>query len=140
MPVVAAVEFNDLVSSGKRASEAKARHRRFGTAAYHAHLFDRWHPIADQLRHLHFQRVRNPEAQTACRRGAHGINDNLWPVPEKRRSPAADKIDVLVSIDIPNSRTLSASDKEWFGPNVAKRADRRVHAAGDMFLSAMEQF
>ena len=58
MPVIAAVELDDLIASGERAREPDARHRRFRAAVHHSHFFDGRHPFADLTISLPFN---NPE-------------------------------------------------------------------------------
>ena len=57
MPVVTALEFDDLVAFRETAGKPNARHGCFRAAVYHPHFFDRRDPAADQFRHLHFERV-----------------------------------------------------------------------------------
>jgi hypothetical protein len=53
------------------------------------------------------------------------------PVPENLWSPGADKVDVPVSVDVPNERTVAAINHSRLAPNAAKSASWAVHAAGD---------
>ena len=58
---------------------------------------------------------------------------------ENRRAPTADVIDVFISVDIPNPRAFRASYEERVTANIAKRADRRIYAAGNALLCAREK-
>src|SRR2546421_6265535 len=124
MSVITAIELDDLVAPCKPAREPDARHRRLSAAVHHPHFFDRRHPLTDQFRQFHFERIRNSKTQAARGRLAHRIDYHLRRMPKDRRSPTADVIDVFVSIDIPNLRSLSACDEEWLAIDVAKRAHR----------------
>src|SRR2546423_2159014 len=139
MAMIAAVELNDLVPPGKSASETNARHRRFGSAVDHSDFFNRWHPFADQLGHFDFERIWNSKAQSARGRVAYCIDNHFWRVTKNRRTPAADVIDEFLSVDVPNFRTGRALNEKRFAANIAKRADRRINATGNMFLRASEQ-
>ena len=55
------------------------------------------------------------------------------------RAPAADVIDVFVSIDVPNFRTGRALNEKRFAADIAQRAHWRVNAAGNARLGAGEQ-
>src|SRR5207302_9133960 len=102
MAMVAAIKLDDLVEPGKSAGQANARHRRFGSAVDHSDFFDRRHPLANQLGHFEFERIWNSKTQSVRGRVAHGIDNYFWRVTKNRRSPAADVIDVFLSVDVPN--------------------------------------
>src|SRR5581483_10956601 len=108
MSVVAAVEFDDLVSTSESARKPQARHGRLRPAVDHAHLFDRHHPATDEVGHLHFERVWNSKAQTVDRGGGDSIHHNARSVAENRGAPAADVVDVFPAIDIVDAGALRA--------------------------------
>src|SRR5438105_3085151 len=139
MAMIAAVELNDLVPPGKSASETNARHRRFGSAVDHSNFFNRRHPFADQIGHFDFEWIWNSKTQSARGCVAHRIDNYSWCVTKNRRTPAADVIDVFLSIDIPNFRFGRAFNKKWFAANIAKRAHGRIDATGNTILRASEQ-
>ena len=140
MAVVAAVELDDLVASGEPARQPDAGHGCFRAAVHHPHLFDRRHRVANQCRQLDFELIGNAETDPARGRVAHGVDHDFRRVTENGWTPAADIIDVIVSVDIPDSRAFRAHDEERFAPDIAKRADRRVDAARDALLCTGEQF
>src|SRR6202022_3342604 len=88
MSVITTVELDNLVAFCKGARETNARHRRLCPTVDHAHFFDRRHPLADELGHFYFERIRNSETKTAPRRIAHGIDNYFRRVPEGGLSPA----------------------------------------------------
>ena len=53
---------------------------------------------------FYFERIRNPETDAARDRFAEGLDNNIRSVTENSRPPAADVIDVFVSVDIENPR------------------------------------
>ena len=139
MSVVAPVELDDLVASRERAREPNARRSRFRAAIHHPHFLDRRHPLADQFRHFHFERIRNSKAQPARGSVAHGVHDHFRRMPENRRPPAPDVIEIFISIEIPNFRAFCTRDKERFATNVTKRAHGRIHPAGNPFAGARKK-
>ena len=134
MSVVTTVELDDFVAARETAGQPKARHGSFGAAVHHPHFFDGRHPITDQFRHFHFQRVRNSETHAAGGGLAHGSDNDLWRMTENRRPPAADVVNVFSSIDIPNLRAFCALNEKRCAADIAKRAHGRIHPAGDALL------
>ncbi|MEY2547418.1 MAG: hypothetical protein QOG48_2535, partial [Verrucomicrobiota bacterium] len=116
------------------------RHGRFGAAVNETDFFDRRHPIANKLRELDFEWIGNSETQSARRDISHKIDNYIRRVTENGRAPAPDVIDVFIPIDVPDARAFCAIDEEWFAADVAKRADGRVHAAGNYLLRSGEKF
>src|SRR5437588_422023 len=102
MAMIAAIELDDLVPPNKSAGQANARHRGFSSAIDHSDFFDRRHPLANQLGHFDFERIWNSKTQSARGRVAHGIDNYFWRVTKNRRSPAADVIDVFLSVRVQN--------------------------------------
>ena len=137
--VIAAFELDDLVAAGESARQPEAGHRRFGPAVDHPHFLDRRHPAADQLRHFHFERIGDSEADAARRRGADRVDHDLRRVPEDRRAPGADVIDVFIAIDVPDPCALRALDEERLAAETAKGAHRRIDAAGDALQAAAKR-
>src|SRR4029453_10960949 len=60
--MITAIELDDFLAAGECAGEPYTGHGRFCAAVDHPHLFDRWHPLADQFRHLDFEQVGYSEA------------------------------------------------------------------------------
>src|SRR5438552_11306986 len=139
MSVVTTVELDDFVAAGETAGQSKARHGSFGAAAHHPHFLDGRHPVADQLRHFHFQRIRNSKTHAAGGGLAHGIDNDPWRVTENRRPPAADVVDVFISIDISNLRAFYALDEKRCAADIAKRAHRGVYSAGNSLARSREK-
>ena len=129
--VIAALELDDLVAAGEPARQPKAGHRRLRAAVDHSHLLDRRDPAADQLGHFHFERIGNAEADAARGRLADRVEHDRRRVPEDRRAPGADVIDVFVAVDVPNPGALRAVDEERLAAEAAEGAHGGIHAAGD---------
>ena len=140
MPVIAALEFHDFVASGESPRQTQAGHRRLGAAVDHADFSHRGHPRADQLRHFHFERIRNAIAQSASRRRAHRIDHDARGVTEDGRTPSADVVDVFVPVDIPDPCSFRAIHKERLTPDPAESAHRRIDAARNAGTRRGEEF
>src|SRR5207302_4043346 len=139
MPVIATVEFDDLVATSESTRQTNARHVRFRSSVDHSNFFDRGHPPANEFRHFHFERIRNSEAEAAPCRLADSIDNYFWSMTEDRRPPTADVVDVFFPINVPNLRAFGTRDEERFAFYVAKRADRRVYAARNQLLRLREK-
>src|SRR5436305_11465883 len=126
MSMITAVELEDLIAPCERAREADARHSRFCAAVHHPHLLDRWNPIADQFRHLQFQRIGNSKTQSARRSVSNRFEHNFWRMPKNRRSPTAHVINVLIFIHVPDPCAFPASDEKRLTANIAKGTHRRI--------------
>src|SRR5689334_19152187 len=99
MPVIAAFELDYFIPLREPARQANARHRRFGAAVYHPHLFNRGNPSTDQFGHFHFERIGNSETDSALSRVANSVDHHLWRMAQNRRAPSANIIDVFLSLD-----------------------------------------
>jgi len=60
-------------------------------------------------------------------------------VTEDGRSPGAHIINIFVAIDVPHARAFGLMDEERLSAHGAKRAHRRIHAAGDVAQRLGEQ-
>src|SRR5216684_6093026 len=123
MAVITTIEFDDLVPLPETTRQTKARHGGFRPAVDHSNFFDRGHPPANKLRHFHFERIRNSEAQAAHCGIADNIDNCFWSMAEDRRPPTADVVDVFFSIDVPNLRAFGTRDEERLASHVEKRAN-----------------
>src|SRR5262249_15049667 len=136
VPMITAVELDDLIAPGERAREADTRHRRFRAAVDHSHFLDRLNPLADQSRHLHVKSILESKTQSAPRSVADRVDYDFGRVPQNRRSPTAHVVDISISIHIPDLCTFPAIGEKWFAVYVAKRAHRRIYTARNAFLCA----
>jgi hypothetical protein len=104
-----------------------------------AQHFDRRIERANLLGELHLERRRRAEARPTLggeRDVAHHV---VVRVPEDRRAPRADVIDVLRLVLVPEVRALRARDERRLAADRAKRTHRAVHSAGDRFLRASKE-
>jgi len=129
--VVAAFEFDDLVAPGEAARQAQRGHGGFGAGVDHADFLDAGHPLANEARHFHFQRIWNAETDAVCRRFADGGEDDFRRVAEDGGAPGADVINEFIAVDIPNVGALGALDKERFAAHAAEGAHWGIDSAGD---------
>src|SRR5437763_2639726 len=140
MPVIAPVELDDLVAAGESARQPKTRHRGFSSAVDHPYFFDRRHPSAYQFGEFHFEWIRNSKTQSAFSDRTNRIDHHLRSVSKNRRAPAADVINVFLSVDIPDPRAGCALHKKGRAADIPKRADRRIHTARDALLRGRKKF
>src|SRR4029077_16108632 len=111
----------------------------FGAAVDHSDLFNRRHPPTDQVGQFHFQRIRNSETKSTLGGIAHRIDYHFRSVTENVRPPAADVVDIFLSVDIPNPGASGPLDEKWFATNIAKRAHRRIDSGRNSHLSTSKQ-
>ena len=139
MPVVAAFELDDQLAAGEAAREADRGHRRLGARGHQAHALDRRHELADALGELRFFRRWRAVGQRARGCRLHRSDDCGVGVSEQHRAPGADVIDIAPAFCIPQVRAGSALEEPRRATYGTKRAHRRVHAAGNHALRALEE-
>src|ERR1051325_5676985 len=133
MSVIAAIEFDDLISLGESARQTDGGHRRLGPRVAHPNLLNAGHERANQLRHRDFERIGNSKARTVLGRVLDGFYDFWMRMAEYRWPPRADIVDILVSIHVTNTRPLGLVDEKRLPSNRPKRAHRRIHSARNVF-------
>jgi len=139
MPVIAALEFDDLGSAGEPSGEAYAAHGGLGAAVHHAHFFHRRHHAADRLGHFDFQRIRSAKAQSTSRRFTHRLNDRIGRMTKDRRSPCSYEIDQLAVIHRGQSAPTRRLHKKRIATHAPEGSNRRVHPAGDAFFCGFKK-
>ena len=139
MPVIAALEFDDLRPAGEPPGESYAAHGGLGAAVHHAHFLYRRHHAADCLGHFDLQRIRRAKAQSAPRRFTHCLDDRLGRVTKNRRAPSSHKIDQLAVIHRGQSATPCRLHKKRLASHAPEGPHRRVHPAGDAFFCGFEK-
>ena len=91
--MVAALEFDNLVSPGVSAGEPNGGHCGFGATVDHAYFFDGGDKLDNELCQLNFVGVGRAEAGTVLERGGDGFAYDLVVVPVDGGSPGAYEID-----------------------------------------------
>ena len=138
--VVASGEFHDFFAARRAARKADSGHRRLGAGVGHADFFDGGNDLRNQFRHADFRRCVRAETQAAIHGGVNGGADFRIVVPENRRSPRQNVIDKFVPVGRKQAATARALRVKRLHADVAKRADRGIHSAGNEFLRASEKF
>ena len=87
-----------------------------------------------------FKRIGNAEAGAVVGGGLDGGNDFRMRVAENRRPPGADVINVFVAVHVPDVRAFGLVDEKRLAADGAKRAHRRIDAAGNVFQRLGKQF
>src|SRR5262245_11630494 len=90
--------------------------------------------MRDQRRQIDFALCRSSERRTGFQNFLQRQQHFRLSMPEDQWPPRSDVINVLLSVDIPDSRTFAARDKQRFAANRPERADRRVDTSGNQLL------
>ncbi len=140
MSVVATVELQDPVASGRGARKADRGHRCFGAAGNQPDQLDAGERVDDPFRELDLALGRRPEGRALGRRRACRPDDLRMRVPEEQRTPRADEVDVPVPVDVDDVGTLATIEEARRASDRPERPDGGVDAAGDHRSRAGEQF
>ena len=139
MPVIAALEFDDIFPLGEGPRQANGRHGGFSAGADQAQHLDGGHGLGDHFRQLSFRRRAGAEA-CACARGRlDGAHHYGRSVAQNERPPGADIINVAIAIGIEQIRALAAHNHRRRAAHRAEGTHRRVHSAGHEPLGARLQ-
>lgn len=86
----------------------------------------------------HLEFARCPEAGALVDLLLEGGINLLVGVTDNRRSPAADVVDVLVSIDVPAVGILDALEDDWLATHGLESTHGRVDTTGEQLLCLLE--
>ena len=139
VPVIAAIKFDNEIPPGKSTSQADGRHRRLGTAVAETHLLHRWNQRFDALSHRHLLSVRNAKAGAALGGALDRPNNRQGSMPENRRPPGSDVIDVGIAIHVGDPRSGSRSCKEGGASHRPESTDWRVYATRNVLEGFSKQ-
>ncbi len=140
--VIHAFEADDLVALGERAGEARRVEHRLGAGVAQAHHVHARHRVDDFLRETRFVRRRQREHGAALLDEIdHGLGDARRAVAEDHRTQAEQIVDVLVAVDVGETRAFALVDEQRIRvPARPGRARRAVDAARDELACGVEQF
>jgi hypothetical protein len=127
--VVAAGELHHHVAAGEAAGQPDRRHRGLGAGGDQADLLDRRAPD-DLLRQIDLRLGRGAVRRAARERVPDGGHHVGMCMAQQHRTPRADQVDVLATIDVGQPGTGGRPDEAWRPADGPERADGRVHAAG----------
>ena len=139
MAVIAALELDDLVSSGRAACQTDRAHDRLRSRIDHADHLDAGQHGDHLLRHFDLKAGRRAEGKAADHAVIHRLEDIGVAVPEDHRPPRADIVDIFQSVSIQNVAAEALYDKTGSTADRTERADRRVDAAGQHFAAPLKQ-
>ncbi len=139
MPVIAAVEFQQLFATGRRAGQADRAHHRLSAGVNHPHFLDGGDARNDLASQLDLQRRRRPEARAVLTRQLDGFDDGRMGVAENRRPPRTDVIDVVATIDVSQTAASRRADVSRRSADGVKRTDRRIDAARHQRFGTFEK-
>ena len=137
--VIASFKFDNLVAPSEGTCEAQCSHRRFGAGIDKAHHLDVRHKLLDQFREFYFERTGCAET-CAARCGIGNCGDHArMRVTQDERAPRENVINEPIAIHVEQVCARAALDEQRLSADRAKRAHRRIHAAGEELLRAGEE-
>src|SRR5450759_88452 len=107
MTVVATVELDYKVATGRGAGYAECAHRRLGAAVDEPETFDRRHPRANQLPKPDLGRAGRPERAAGLDGGPDRLDDGRVSVAHHEWTESPDVIDAAVAVRVPDERPLA---------------------------------
>ena len=139
MPVVAAVELDNLVSSCDAAGQPNRRHGRFRAGRHEPNAVRVPVVGQDEFAELVFEACGGPEGRAVGQRGRDAFHHRGVGVAKDQRSPRATKVDEFVAVGVPNVGTLSSVHEQGSPPHRFERSNRRVHTAGKQGLGLVKK-
>ena len=139
MAVVAAFELDDLAATGSATGQADGTHPGFGTATDQAHHVHAGHQFQNLFGQFHF--AFGGRAKRKPFRGCflNGLQHRRVAVAQNHGTPGADVIDIALAIGVPEMGTLRALHKTGCSTHGLEGAYRRIDAARNDLLGALEQ-
>ena len=139
MPVIAPLEFDDLVFPGERARQSDCTHRGFGAGVDHADHFNGRHDGGDEFCHFNFTFGGRSKTCSAVGRFFYGAQNLRMGMSEDHRSPGTDVVDVFVSVHVPQPGTACLFDKNRRSADRRKCPDGGIDPAGNESQRFFEQ-
>ena len=129
MAVIAALEFDDFVTPGRRARYAHHTHGGLGAGADESHALERRHQASDALAEFDFEHVWCSVARSKLRSLGERPDQTARRVPVDQRTPRHHVVDERVSVDIFEVGARSTTNEERRSADGLEGSDRAVHAA-----------
>ncbi len=140
MAVVAARELEHARAAGRRAGKPERAHRRLGSGRDEADHVAAGHHPGDALRQLHLGRRHETEQRPAPELARDRLGHALRAVPEERRPPRADPVQVLAAGGVAHARAARLDERDGRQAHRAERPHRRVDPArGDALRAFVER-
>src|ERR1700733_9054637 len=98
MPVVAAFEFHDAVTSGMAARQTDGAHGGFGAGTHHADQLDGGHEAADALSEPGLDLGGSAEGETIHRGAPHRLHDLGVGMAREHGTPGTHVIEIASSV------------------------------------------
>ena len=130
MSVIRAGKLDDHRAAGGRSRDAHRAHRRFGAGDDEADHLAAGHAGGDAFGELDLLRRGEAEQHAVRQRLGERALDGGVGVPEQRRSPRADPVDVAPAALVEHVSAARFDDGERRRAHRLEGADRRMHAAG----------
>ena len=135
MTVVTTFEFHNHVASGHAARQSNGAHDSLGAGAHESHLIKHVEALEQGLGQQHLAAIGRSEATTLGHSFFDGRLHVGIGVAQDHRTPALAVVDVLAVVFINKPRTLGTLEEHGITRHGLKRPHRRIHTAGQHFLS-----
>ena len=135
--VVAALKLQDLGAAGETAGQAHGGHGGLGTGVDQAYLLHGG-ALNNVLRQQRLALGGCAEGEAVGSRLLHCLHDGRVGIAVDHRAIGADQVDVLIAVDIPEARALTARDNAGLAAHGSEGADRGIHATRGDLRGALE--
>lgn len=132
VPVVTAVELEDVVPSGEAAGEAERGHAGLGSGAAEADFLDRGNVLLHAHGKFDLGGIGNAEAGAAVRGGFDGGDDRGRGVTENGGAPGTHVIDQFHAVDGSDAGATGGFDEEGLASDRSEGAHGGVDASGQV--------
>ena len=140
MTVIAALELDDLVPSGKAPCSTNRTHHCLSTGIYHAHHFHTGNDLVNEFCHFHFQRCSSAVAETVFQLAAYCLQHHVRVMPQDHRTPGTNIINISVAVLVVEVLIFGTLDKSRRSAHGLKCTYRRIDAAGHQFFGTGVEF
>src|ERR1700744_1036084 len=102
MPVITAIELDDFIALRESPCQPDGAHARLRAGTGHAYLLYARHRFANQLRHLHFERIGNAKTCAMFGGGFYGGDYFGMRMAQNGWSPGEDIINQFIAVHVPD--------------------------------------
>ena len=137
--VVAALELDEQVTTGRGSRQAQRAHRGLGTRVDEAHHLDRTEARGDAIRQAQLAGGGRAERGSGVHGVVQGLTDLGVTVTQDQRAVREHHVDVLVAIHVPDEGAITSHDVRGRSTHGSVRAHGAVDASGDDVLGGAHQ-
>ena len=129
VPVIAALELQDLAPAREAAGQAQRAHGGLGARGDEAHLLDGGQVAGDPLGHLDLGGAGRAVGRAVARGPGHRLHHRRMRVADDHRPPGGEVVDVGRAVGVPHARAVGPGDEPGRAPHGPERADGGVDPA-----------